>query len=147
MKIIHCSTGFGSIKSIANMGLGQSGVLTDLHKNPAGQSKYDSLVERAYMLSLEENPHVKSWTKDHGISIPYQFFFVRRQYRPDFLVELKDGTKEVHETKGSGLMYWLTTHAKREAAEKWCKERGYKYVLVTPAKEWFYSNPEERVKK
>jgi|SRR3989344_7024602 len=129
------------------MGLGQSGILSELIKNPAGQAKYDSLLERNYMLVLEENPNVRSWTKEHGIKIPYKLLFARRVYWPDFFVELKDGTKEIQETKGSGLMYWITTHAKREAAEKWCKEHGYKYRLITPAKEWFYSNPTERVRK
>lgn len=127
------------------MGLGTSGVLNGLRKNPSGHAKYDSLIERDYMESLEENPHVRTWTKNHGINIPYQYLFFRHHYRPDFLVELKDGTKEIHETKGGGLMYWLTTHAKREAAEKWCKERGYKYRLLTPDKDWFYGDPKDRV--
>ncbi len=129
------------------MGMGIAGILTGLQKNPAGQEKYDSLVERNYMQSLEENPHIKSWTKKHGIKIPYRYALFKHYYLPDFFVELKDGKKELHETKGSGLMYWLTTHAKRDAAEKWCKEHGYKYVLLTPGKEWFYDNPEQRVQR
>jgi hypothetical protein len=116
------------------MGMGIAGVLTGLQKNPAGRSTYDSLVEKRYMESLEENPHVRSWTKEHGIRIPYQFFMMRRTYWPDFLVELKDGSREIHETKGDGLMYWLTTHAKREAAERWCREHKCIYRLVTPAR-------------
>lgn len=128
------------------MGMGTSGVLSGLHKNPAGHASYDSLVEKRYMEMLEEDPSVRIWTKDHGIKIRYQFFFVRKTYRPDFLVELKDGTKEIHETKGDGLMYWLTTHAKREAAEQWCREHRCTYRLVTPAKEWYYTTPETRTR-
>ena len=123
------------------MGLGTSGILEGLKKNQLGKAIFDSLIERDYMLSLEENPHVKSWSKNHGIKIPYRYLLFKHYYLPDFFVELKDGTREIHETKGSGLMYWLTTHAKREAAEKWCKEHGYVYRLFTPGKEWFYENP------
>ena len=129
------------------MGMGISGVLSGLHKNAAGHAKYLSLVEKRYMEMLEEDPSVRAWTTEHGIKIRYAFFFARKTYRPDFLVELKDGSKEIHETKGAGLMYWLTTHAKREAAEQWCKEHGCTYRLVTPAKEWFYGNPEQRVRR
>ncbi len=129
------------------MGLGITGILTGLQKNPRGQAKYDSLIERRYMESLEENPHVRSWTKDHSIRIPYQYLFFRHHYEPDFFVEMKDGTKEIHETKGEGLMYWITTDAKREAADRWCKERGYKYRLITPGKEWFYQNPKADIER
>jgi hypothetical protein len=129
------------------MGLGITGILNGLEKNPTGWAKYDSLVEKGYMEMLEENPYVRSWEKNHGIRIPYRLLAWRHHYVPDFVVELRDGTKEIHETKGEGLMYWLTTHAKRDAAEKWCKEHGFKYRLVTPAKEWFYSNPKERVQR
>lgn len=127
------------------MGLGTSGILTGLRKNPRGQAQYDSLIERDYMQSLEENPHVQKWTKDHGIQIPYRYLLFKHYYWPDFFVELKDGSKEIHETKGEGLMYWLTTQTKREAAEKWCKEHGYRYRLLTPGKEWFYENPKADV--
>ncbi len=129
------------------MGMGISGVIAGLRKNPAGRASYDSLIEKRYMEMLEEDPTVRTWTKEHGIKIRYPFFFVRKTYRPDFLVTLKDGSKEIHETKGDGLMYWLTTHAKREAAEQWCKEHGCIYRLVTPAKEWFYASPTERERR
>lgn len=127
------------------MGMGTSGILERLRKNKAGSAKYDSLIERTYMLMLDEDPYVQEWTKEHSIRIPYQIFLFRHAYIPDFFVILKDGSKEIHETKGEGLMSWVTTHAKRDAAEKWCKERGYKYRLITPSKEWFYANPKERV--
>ena len=62
------------------------GTLSGLKKNPEGTAAYDSLLERDYMIELEQDPTVKSWTKKHGIKIPYNFLglFVRN-YLPDFL--------------------------------------------------------------
>lgn len=127
------------------MGMGYEGKLEGLKKNGGKPEKFQSLIERDYMLILEENPEVRFWTKNHGIQIVYYLLLTRHHYWPDFFVELVDGSKEIHETKGEGLMYWLTTHAKREAAEKWCKEHGYKYRMVTPSKRWFYEQPKERI--
>ena len=52
----------------------QKGVLKGLKKNPRGESKYDSLLERDYMFELESMGGVKEWTKDHNIKIPYKIF-------------------------------------------------------------------------
>lgn len=41
-----------------------------------------------------------------------------------------DGSKELHETKGAGFLAWLETHAKRRAADVWCKERGMIYRFI-----------------
>lgn len=107
------------------------GVLTGLRKNPRGESRYDSLLERNYMLELEQTGGVVSWTKDHGIRIPYRVWgLIPRTYFPDFLVTFADGAKELHETKGSGFLAWLETHAKRRAADVWCKQRGMIYRFI-----------------
>jgi len=44
-----------------------------LKKSPYGKEDYDSTLERGYMVELERDPAVKSWTKKHGIKIPYKF--------------------------------------------------------------------------
>ncbi|WHZ18018.1 MAG: hypothetical protein OJF55_000167 [Rhodanobacteraceae bacterium] len=107
------------------------GVLTGLRKNPHGQSRYDSLLERDYMLELEQTGGVMSWTKEHGIRIPYRVMrVIPRMYLPDFLVTFADGSRELHETKGAGFLAWLETHAKRRAADAWCKQRDMKYRFI-----------------
>lgn len=111
--------------------LSKRGRLTGLKRNPRGESNYDSLLERDYMLELECAGGVVSWTKDHGIRIPYRMMgFIPRIYVPDFLVTFADGSKELHETKGAGFLAWIETHDKRRAADTWCKQREMIYRFV-----------------
>lgn len=116
----------------------KKGKLTNLKKSPYEEEKYDSALERKYMVELERDPAVKSWTKRHGIKIPYRFLGFKRHYLPDFLVEYQNGEKELHETKGLPLLLWLTTKLKRQNAEEYCKNLGWKYKLITEGKEAFY---------
>lgn len=107
------------------------GVLKGLRRNPDGECAYDSLLERDYMLELENLAGVVSWTKVHKIRIPYRMLgLIPRHYLPDFLVTYEDGTKELHETKGAGFLAWASTHAKRRAADDWCRERSMIYRFI-----------------
>ena len=109
----------------------QKGILKNLARNPRGESNYDSLLERDYMLEIDSMSGVKEWTKDHGIKIPYKIFGVLPHYYvPDFLITFLDGSKEVHETKGAGFLAWASTHAKRLAGDKWCKAHDMKYRFI-----------------
>ncbi|MBI4683991.1 MAG: hypothetical protein HY755_02205 [Nitrospirae bacterium] len=114
------------------------GTLTNLKRNPSGKEEYDSALEREYMVELERNPAVKTWTKKHGIKIPYKFFGITRHYWPDFMVEYKDGSKEIHETKGLPLLLWLSTKLKGQTAEEFCKAKGWKYKMITKGSQAFY---------
>ncbi len=117
------------------------GTLSGLKKNPEGSTSYDSLLERNYMIELEQDPAVKSWTKKHGIKIPYTFLGVfKRNYLPDFLVEYNDSSKEIHEGKGLPLLFWDSTKAKRAAAQGWCKVHGMRYKVITQGRQIFYAN-------
>lgn len=118
------------------------GKLTELKKNPQGWDKYDSALERQYMVELERDPAVKSWTKNHGIKIPYTLFGIRRQYWPDFLVIYQDDSKELHETKGLPLLFWTSTRLKGESAEEYCKKLGWKYKRITSGRAAFYGKIE-----
>jgi hypothetical protein len=118
--------------------ISKKGSLTNLKKSPYGKEEYDSTLEREYMVELERDPAVKSWTKRHRIKIPYRFSGFTRHYLPDFLVEYKNGNKEIHETKGLPLLLWLSTKIKGKTAEEFCKEQGYKYKLITKGSQAFY---------
>ena len=111
------------------------GTLNNLRKSPYGSESYDSLLERDYMIELEHDAAVLEWTKKHDIAIPYTFGWVRR-YLPDFLVTYKDGSKELHETKGVPLLFWVSTKLKRQSAEAYCEARGWKYKLITRGLRW-----------
>lgn len=117
----------------------KKGTLINLKKSHFGKENYDSALEREYMVELEKDPSVKSWTKQHNIKIPYKVLLFTRHYLPDFLVELRDGSKEIHETKGLPFLLWLTTKLKRETAEEYCNKRGWKYKLITKGSLAFYS--------
>ena len=118
--------------------IGEKGVLKNLNRSPYYQENYDSLLERDYMIELEGKPGIKSWTKKHGIKIPYYFLGFRRNYLPDFLVEMNDSTKEIHETKGLPFLLWLSVKIKRQTAERWCKNYGLKYKFITRSAVPFY---------
>lgn len=114
------------------------GVLKGLGKSPHGEESYDSALEREYMVELERDPGVIRWTKKHGITIPYTLFGFPHRYFPDFMVECRDGSKELHETKGLPLMLWLSTKIKGQTAEEWCAERGWRYKMITKGAQAFY---------
>lgn len=107
------------------------GTLRGLRRTPKGEATYDSLLERDYMMELENMGGITSWTKDHGIRIPYKIFgIIPRHYEPDFLVTFADGSKEIHETKGAGFLSWVSTHAKRHAGDAWCRQHGMVYRFI-----------------
>ena len=123
----------------ANNMISKKGILANLRKTPIGRENYDSALEREYMVELERDAAVVSWTKKHGIKIPYKILGFPHNYFPDFLVEYKDGHKEIHETKGLPLLLWLSTKLKREAAEDYFEKLGWKYKIITKGKAAFYN--------
>ncbi|TAJ91175.1 hypothetical protein EPO44_14660, partial [bacterium] len=63
---------------------------------------YDSGWELQYMRELELDPMVKSWTRHHGLRIPYRKWWGSNgYYEPDFLIEIEGGQKEIREVKGT----------------------------------------------
>ncbi len=91
------------------------------------------------MVELERDPGVVRWTKKHGIKIPYKMLLFVHNYLPDFFVEFKDGSKELHETKGLPLLFWLSTKLKGQSAEEYCKAQGWKYKTITKGSSAFYN--------
>ncbi|MBM2817335.1 MAG: Tn7 Tnp TnsA protein [Ignavibacteria bacterium] len=101
-------------------------------KSAYSLERYQGSWEREYMEKLENDIFVKKWTKMHGISIPYiTEAGHQRPYKPDFLVENIDGSKELHEVKGGHLIQNEDWKRKRQSAENWCKSRGMKFVLIS----------------
>jgi hypothetical protein len=118
--------------------ISKKGRLTNLKKSPYGEEEYESALEREYMVELERDPAVKKWTKRHDIKIPYGFLGFTRHYYPDFLVEYQNGQKEIHETKGLPLLLWISTKRKRQSAEEFCRQQGWKYKLITKGRQAFF---------
>ena len=118
--------------------ISKKGKLTNLKKSQFGEEDYDSALEREYMVELERDAAVVKWTKKHGIKIPYTFLGFRRHYLPDFLVEYRDGTREIHETKGLPLLLWLSTKLKGQSAQAFCAAQGWRYKQITKGRAAFY---------
>ena len=85
------------------------------------------------MKHLDANPKVEKWS--------YESFYIEylankstgkiRRYFPDFLVELKDGTKLVVEIKQKRKLEQLVVKKKTKAAEEWCVTHGAAYMILT----------------
>lgn len=118
--------------------ISKKGTLTNLKKSSYGAENYDSALEREYMVELERDPAVKKWTKKHDLKIPYSILGLTHHYYPDFMVEYQNGSKEIHETKGLPLLLWLSTKLKRQSAEEFCREQGWKYKLITKGRQAFF---------
>jgi len=91
------------------------------------EEKYDSFYELLYMKILDSNPAVISWTKKHGITIPYEFSG-NRTYIPDFLVLFSDGSTSLEEIKGYESSDKL--EAKIEAGRSFAKHLGAEYKII-----------------
>lgn len=114
------------------MAISKRGIYEAPTKSPYSIEYYDSNLERQMMVKLEADADVAKWQKRHGISIPWiDPNGKRHKYRPDFLVELTDGTKKIIEVKDPSKMDSPSVLRKRSAAEEWCRQRGLQYELAT----------------
>jgi hypothetical protein len=89
---------------------------------------FRSLKELSYVVNvLETNGDL--WESAEFIKIPYiNWQGTQRTYRPDFLVN----GKLLVETKPTRLKSSIVVREKQKAAEKWCKAKGWDYILVDP---------------
>lgn len=91
------------------------------------EMKYKSSYEETYMLYLDNTPEV--------IAYNYEPFIIKydecKRYVPDFLVEYKDGSKELVEIKGMHLLYQQSTKNKIAAGKKHAEDNGLTYKILT----------------
>ncbi|QVN12397.1 BPTD_3080 family restriction endonuclease [Burkholderia sp. LAS2] len=76
--------------------------------------------EQSAAYCLDTHPQVRAWVKnDHlGFGVPYRKDGTKRNYLPDFIVELVSGKKLVVEIKGQVIDDALIKEA---AAKRWCE--------------------------
>lgn len=115
---------------------------------------YRSSWEKRLMIWMDKNPSILKWVSEE-IVIPYVSPLDQRVHRyfPDFVVlyQHRDGTKRkmVVEVKPHAqtimpekktkttkrylneVATYAVNQAKWEAAEKWCKERGFDFQVIT----------------
>lgn len=110
----------------------EHGDFENAKKSAYSVERYESTWELQYMRKLDADKTVVKWTKNHGIVIQYVTEAGNvRGYRPDFLVEKIDSTRELHEVKGGQFLDNPDTQRKHEAAKNWCKARGMNFIVVT----------------
>ena len=88
----------------------------------------DSYLELLRMIQLDKDDDVISWTKRHGISIPYEYNDIMHNYIPDFLIEYKNGKTVIEELKGYETE---TDLIKKKAGENFFIDKDdikYKYI-------------------
>ncbi len=85
----------------------------------------DSLLEKFRMLQLDADPAIRTWTKRHGIKIPY-VTDKQRHYVPDFLIITSSGDQLLEEVKGRDL----NAQAKHEALKVYCDMNGMSYRWI-----------------
>lgn len=128
-----------------------------LNKNPP---EYRSGLERSLMVILDKNPRVIEWSSEQVI-IPYKHPLKSKKagrpeyarYFVDFYMKLQIGEKEEKflievkphrqtekpkphgNKKQSTIIYensmWAINQAKWEAAEKFCKKKNMKFLIMT----------------
>jgi hypothetical protein len=105
-----------------------------IHISPiAGECKYRSGWEQKYMIHLDEDPTVVTWSYEK-LAIEYisnQKTKKTRKYYPDFQVEYRDGKKVVIEIKPSRKLGQMTVVKKIRAAMSWCAARDLTYKILT----------------
>ena len=108
------------------------GVLDGLKRCTRKSEPFDSIWERDYMLLLEADDTVKRWERCRSLRIPYHKpDGVPATYNPDFVVERVDGTKEIHEVKGTHMLGNPLTELKLKAGAEFCRKHGMTFKVVT----------------
>jgi hypothetical protein len=80
-------------------------------------------------VALDSSPLVKTWTKKHGLRLPYRLRGKKRKYIPDLVVEYHDGRTFLEEVKG--FIYNPAKFVmKNGIAKAYCKLRGWEYRIV-----------------
>jgi len=105
-----------------------------IHLSPiAGECKYRSGWEQKYMVYLDDNPEVASWSYEKLVIeyVSNKKTKKIRKYYPDFQIEYKDGRKVVVEIKPSRKLQQATVVKKIRAAKEWCTEHDMIYKILT----------------
>lgn len=110
---------------------------------------YRSSWERSFCKWCDSNPKVKKWIIE-PFELPYydEGKKKHRKYNPDFWVQMEDGktylieVKPDYETKPPKMKEgtpkyliqestFITNNSKWKAADKFCKRKGWKFIIVT----------------
>lgn len=92
---------------------------------------YRSSWEREYIKFLDRNNNVISFTKEKDKIAYINTDDHKRWYIPDFLIEYKNGNKELIEIKPSCYLKHEVNKRKFKAAREFCKENNMSFKVIT----------------
>lgn len=98
----------------------------------AGRIFLRSSYESVFARQLDNDDNVVTFASE-PLKIPYTHDARRKNYIPDFLVEYRDGKKEIIEVKPCSLVSSDAVSIKTSAAIKFCNDAGISYRIVTEA--------------
>lgn len=110
------------------------GVKSKIYSEYEGREMHlDSSWERSYFIFMSKRNDIFSIKRVHKRLIKYFNSEKNKicRYRPDFLVEYKDGHSEMIEIKPKYKLEHKDVIEKKEAAEKFCSENGLTYKILT----------------
>lgn len=88
----------------------------------------DSSLELLRMIQLDADENVVSWTKRHGIQIPYEYNGNTKNCIPDFLIHTKQAGVIIEEVKGRVTEVEII---KKNAIRNYCIKNGYSFRFIT----------------
>jgi len=111
---------------------------------------YRSFLELKMMLSLDKDPNIEWWSSEETV-VPYKSpkdgqvhrYFVDMQIKPKNepirLIEVKHSNqcrvpkkgRKRHSTYLEEVVEWGVNNAKWEAADAYCKQKGWKFQIIT----------------
>lgn len=98
--------------------------------------KYQSSIERDYMLILEYDPTVKSY-EAQSVTIKYKDWdekkqkWKNRQYTPDFCILKSDHSQVLVECKAKKFVNSEMNQHKFAVARQWCAEHNWTFLVLT----------------
>ena len=86
--------------------------------------------ETKFAQILDEDKNVENFQHE-PIAIRYRYRGSSRNYYPDFLVKMKDGSFYLYEIKPKDLVNYGKNKPKAAAGRRFCKKMGWTYKVIT----------------
>ncbi len=120
----------------ATLGRKRSGSVHGSYKGTSGKSiRFESSYELVFLLYADHHSGEYKSVRRFEEPIPYCWSSKNRNYYPDFLCEMVNGSKIITEIKSTSVYKRAAsqTDAKLEAGRRWASEHGMEFLYLTDA--------------
>ena len=101
-----------------------------LQTKKGGKIKVKSSWEKKCAQMLDEDKDVLNFQYE-AICIRYNYKGGKRNYYPDFLVRMKNGSVLMYEVKPKKLVDYGKNKPKAASGRRFCRKMGWKYKIIT----------------